>query len=217
MTSSGFAGGPTPGDPAGDSAESPGVKEQAQQAASTAAGEGKHVAGVAAEQASNVVGEARSQVQNLMQQAGQEVETQSRQQKDRLAGEMRTFSSDLEQMASQGGDGMAGQLTREVAERTRSLSTHLEQREPRDLLEDVRDFARRRPGTFLLGALAAGVVAGRLARGAKDAQSSPTVSGSAASTTTGSLADPLAAPPVATTEPTLGDARLDPAEPGGRL
>jgi len=38
----------------------------------------------------------------------------------------------------------------------------------------VRGFARRRPGTFLLGALAAGIVAGRLARGAKDGSSSST-------------------------------------------
>jgi hypothetical protein len=215
MTSSGFAGGPTPGDPLGDDAESPGVKEQAQQAASTAAGEGKHVAGVAAEQASNVAGEARSQAQGLMRQAGQEVETQSRQQKDRLAGGMRTFSDDLEQMASQG-SGMAGQLAHEVAQRARAFSTHLEQREPRDLLEDVRDFARRKPGTFLLGALAAGVVAGRLARGAKDAQSSQAPS-TLPSTTTATFEDPIGAPPLATSDPILEDARLNPAEPGGRL
>lgn len=40
------------------------------------------------------------------------------------------------------------------------------------MVDQVRGFARRRPGTFLLGALALGVVAGRLGRGAKDAQSS---------------------------------------------
>jgi hypothetical protein len=101
--------------------------------------------------------------------------------------------------------------------RVEELADWLKNREPADLLGEVRSFARRKPGTFLLGALAAGVVAGRLARGAKDAQSSPTPSGSVASTTTGSLTDPLGAPPVATTEPTLDDARLDPAEPGGRL
>ena len=35
-------------------------------------------------------------------------------------------------------------------------------------LDEVRSFARRRPGTFLLAAAAAGLVAGRLTRGAVD-------------------------------------------------
>jgi hypothetical protein len=176
---------------------------------STAADEGKRVAGVAASEASNVADEARSQIRNLIGQAGQEVDAQSRQQKDRLAGTMRTFSEDLESMASQGNSGLAGQLAREVADRARSLSAHLEQREPRDLLDDVRDFARRKPGTFLLGALAAGVVAGRLARGAKDAQ------GDAGTAVHGTTAPAL--PPPATPVTTTGDPRFDPAEPGGRI
>ena len=44
----------------------------------------------------------------------------------------------------------------------------LEQREPADLLDEVRNFARRRPGTFLIGAAVAGLAAGRLTRGLKD-------------------------------------------------
>ena len=39
-------------------------------------------------------------------------------------------------------------------------------------MEEVRRFARRRPGAFLAGSLVAGVVAGRLTRGAKAAQDS---------------------------------------------
>jgi hypothetical protein len=50
------------------------------------------------------------------------------------------------------------------------MASHLDGKEPSELLDDVRQFARRRPGTFLLGALAAGVVVGRLTRGAKAAQ-----------------------------------------------
>jgi hypothetical protein len=55
-----------------------------------------------------------------------------------------------------------------VSDRVRALGTYLEGREPGDLLGDARDFARRRPGTFLLGALAAGVVAGRMFRATAD-------------------------------------------------
>lgn len=234
MTGSGYTGGSSPDDLSGGSTE--GAKAQAQQAAGTAAEEGKHVAGVAAEEATNVAGEARAQVQNLMQQAGEEVDAQSRQQKDRLAGTMRTFSEDLDAMASQGGGGMAAQVAREVADRARSLSTHLERREPRDLLDDVRDFARRKPGTFLLGALAAGVVAGRLARGAKEAPSAtnpptgggastpelgyptaPSTPGVPPGPGPGAALDPLGGPTVGAGDPTPGDERFDPSEPGGRL
>ena len=47
----------------------------------------------------------------------------------------------------------------------------LEGREPADLLDELRSVARRRPAVFLVGALAAGVVAGRLTRGVKDESS----------------------------------------------
>ena len=148
-----------------------GVREQAQQAAGTAAGEGRRVASVAQDEARNVAAEARTQVRGLVDQAGQQVDDQTRQQKGRLVDTMNSLSHDLEGMASEQG-GMAADLVREVAQRTRSISSHLDQREPRELLDDVRSFARRRPGTFLLGALAAGVVVGRLARAGQAAQSS---------------------------------------------
>jgi hypothetical protein len=93
-----------------------------------------------------------------------------------LVDTMQTFSGDLDRMASgqQPSSGLATDLVRQAAERTRQLCERLEGREPAQLLDDVRDFARRRPGTFLLGSLAAGVVAGRLLRGAKDSSGSAT-------------------------------------------
>jgi gas vesicle protein len=155
----------------GSSSTGGGAKDQAKQAAGTAADEGKHVAGVAQGEAQKVASEAKSQVQNLVSQATSQVDEQSRTQKNRLAETLRTLGDDLEKMASQGDGGMAADLAREAADRTHSLSSSLENREPRELLDEVRGFARRKPGTFLLGALVAGVVAGRLTRGVKDAQS----------------------------------------------
>ncbi|HSE55932.1 MAG TPA: hypothetical protein VLB03_09380, partial [Nocardioidaceae bacterium] len=89
---------------------------------------------------------------------------------------LRTFGDDIEKMANgeQVSGGMAQDLARQVAERARDLSGRIDGREPVELLDEVRSFARRRPGTFLFGALAAGVVAGRLTRGAKDGQSQGT-------------------------------------------
>jgi len=151
----------------------PSTTEKAQATASTAADEGKHFAGVAKEEAQNVASQAKEQARGVMDDALSQVHEQSRTQRDRLVGTLQTFGDDLEQMAAQGGrSGMATDLARQVAGKARELSGHLDGREPVELLDEVRDFARRRPGTFLLGALAAGVVAGRFARGAKEAKSS---------------------------------------------
>jgi len=163
-TSSGLGGGST------------GASEQAKHAAGTAADQSKHVAGVAQDEARRVASEAKSQVNALLDDTAREVEEQSRTQKNRLAESMRTFGDDLDRMSGQTEDGLAGQLAREVAGRARTASSYLEKHEPRELVDEVRQFARRRPGTFLLGALAAGVVAGRLTRGAKQAHDGGTSS-----------------------------------------
>jgi Rod binding domain-containing protein len=150
---------------------SPSAQEKAQQTAATAADESKQVAGTAKQEAQNVAAEAKTQVSSLLDDAAREVSDQSRTQRDRLVGTLHSVSNDLEQMASQsGGSGLAADLVRQVSQRTRTLGDHVDGREPAELLDDVRAYARRRPGTFLLGALAAGVVAGRLTRGAKAAK-----------------------------------------------
>jgi len=159
--------------------------DQAAAAASTAAEETKHVAAVAQEEVSRVAGEAATQVRSLAGEARTEVAAQvadqTRQQRDKLVGTLGTLGDDLDQMADRtDGGGLAADVAREVAQHARALTSYLDGREPGELLDDVRDFARRRPGTFLLGALVAGVVAGRVARGIKDAApASPTSSGAA--------------------------------------
>jgi hypothetical protein len=151
------------------------AKDQARAAAGTAADEGRHVAGVAAGEASSVAGEAKSHAKGLLDEALVQVEHQTRTQRDRVADTLATFSDDLEKMASSSdAGGLAVDLAHQAADRARALGRHLDGREPSDLLDDVRRFARNRPGVFLVGALVAGVAAGRLARGAKDASSTST-------------------------------------------
>jgi hypothetical protein len=176
-----------------------GAQEKAQQVAGTAAEEGKNVASTAKEEAVNVAGEAKTQARNLLSDASEELTSQSRAQQQRLAETVRTFGSDMESMSS-GQSGLASDVAQQVAERARAVASHLE-REPRALLGDVRDFARRRPGTFLLGALAAGVVAGRLTRAAQAAQ---TDSGSPTSAATGTTGNPGPTASVPTTYPVAG-------------
>ena len=175
--------------PAGNTAQmdppassSPGaMKDQAGQAASTAVDEGKHVTAVAGEEAQKVAAEAKQQTRALVDDAKTQLEEQSRTQRDRVVQTLTGLGDDLGQMSQQGGSGLAADLVQQAADRVHALSSRLDGREPAELLGEVRDFARRKPGTFLLGALAAGVVAGRLARGAQKSnqQTSP---GSATST-----------------------------------
>ena len=126
----------------------------------------------AKEEASKVTDEARRQVRDLAGQTRDEVASQARQQKDRAVGGLRTLSDELRSMA--GGteqSGMAGDLTQEAARRAGDLAGWLDSREPGELIDEVRTFARQRPGLFLALAAGAGVLAGRLTRGMTQAAS----------------------------------------------
>ncbi|QCX27897.1 hypothetical protein [Nocardioides jishulii] len=171
-----------------------------------------NLAGTSREEAANVAAEAKAQARNVLDDARTMIDGQTRSQRDRLVETARSVSEDLEQMAESGPDGVAGDVARQVAGTIRSLGEHLDGREPSDLLEDVRDFARRRPGVFLLGALGAGVAFGRLARGAKDAKSSSSAqpAGSARPT---SLTAPSGATPAYDASPAQGYASSTPATP----
>jgi hypothetical protein len=187
-----------------------GMTDQAQQAASTAKDEAQNVAGVAKEQAQNVAAEAQQQAADLVGEARRQLEDQSRSQLDRLVGSLKELADDLERMArgEGAGSGMAQTLVTEVSDRARSISSQVQGREPAEVLDQVRGFARRKPGTFLLGALAAGVVAGRFARGAKEAKSSsggPTSGSTSGSVTTTQTPIPSAADTTGT-----GTAAADP-------
>jgi hypothetical protein len=148
------------------------AKDESRHVAEVAKGEAGNVAATTAEQARNVAGEAKAQAQGVMDETLAQLDEQSRAQRDRLVTTLRSLGDDVERMADQSEGGLAQDLARQVADRAHALSSRLDGREPSELLEEVRSFARRRPGTFLLGALAAGVVAGRLTRGAKDAKDS---------------------------------------------
>jgi len=148
--------------------DSPSPKERAQAAAGTAVDDGRQVAGTAAEEARAVASEAAGQARRVLDDAVAQASEQSREQQQRLAETVRGLADDLGKMVDGAEPGLATSIAQEVAERARSVGSYLEDHEPRELLDDARSFARRRPGVFLLGALGAGVVAGRLLRGAAD-------------------------------------------------
>lgn len=157
----------------------------------------KDVAGTAKEQAGQVAGETRRQARQLWDQSRDELVQQSGQQQTRLAATLRDLGSELSAMAD-GPDqgGTATGLVRDVGDQVSSAASWLENKEPGDVLQEVRDFARRRPGTFLLVAAGLGVLGGRMTRGAVDeardstgAQGAATTTSSGRGTSVGTTAD----------------------------
>lgn len=173
MTTTAFGGGYQP--PGGPSTTDT-AKEQAGQVGQTAKEAGSQVASSAAEQTRNVAGEAKYQARNLLNETQGQVREQAGAQKDKAAGGLRSLADELRSMADGTAyghqSGIATDLARQAAEKAQSAAGWLDSREPGQLLEEVRNLARRKPGTFLLGAAAAGVLAGRLTRGAVDAKRS---------------------------------------------
>jgi uncharacterized protein YjbJ (UPF0337 family) len=131
------------------------------------------VAGTARDQAMQVASEATDRARDLAAEARTQLHQQTDTQRERLAGTLHELGDELRSMADQGnGSGIGTELARQAGGRVHGLGDYVEQHRPGDLLEDVRAFARRRPGTFLLAAAAAGVLAGRLTRGATAAATS---------------------------------------------
>lgn len=131
----------------------------------TVAHQAKDVVGTVKDEASTVVGEAKYQVKDLYHQTQGELKDQAATQQQRLAAGLRSVSDELESMASNSdGSGMAGDLVQQVAGRLSRASTWLGDRDPGSVLSEVTRYARRKPGTFILVAAVAGVVAGRLTR-----------------------------------------------------
>ena len=143
------------------------AKEQAGEVAGHAKEQVGQVAASAQQQAGQVVAEAKGQAIDLLGQVRSQIDEQTTSGRDRLVTLLRQAGRELSQMAGASeGDGVATHLVRQAGERASTWGEHLDGHEPRELLDQLRRFARRRPGTFLLGALAAGVVAGRVTRGA---------------------------------------------------
>jgi hypothetical protein len=150
------------------------AKDEARNVGQTAAQAGSQVASTAADQAREVAHETQRQAQDLLQQGRQQLRQQTVAQQQKAATGLSSLAQELRGLAdgtSQGAPGPARDLLQQASGYVEQFADRLQNREPADLLDDVRAFARRRPGTFLLGAALAGVLAGRLTSGVKAAHS----------------------------------------------
>ncbi len=141
------------------------AKSEAKDVGREAVGGAKQTAETAKDQAANVAGEAKYQAKDLLGQARSEARQQAHGQQQRAAQGLRTAADQLGSMAQNADNGYAQQLVQNVSERAQSAASWLEQRQPSDLLDEVRSFAARRPGLFIGIAVGAGILAGRLTKG----------------------------------------------------
>ena len=142
------------------------AREQAANVGQSVSDAGSHVTQTATDQARQVAAETARQARDLMGEATGQVRDQASAQQQRAASQLHSVADELHEMVAKGGQsGLATEVAQQAAERLHGAASWLERREPADLLASVRDFARRRPGTFLAGAAIAGLAAGRLTRG----------------------------------------------------
>jgi hypothetical protein len=146
----------------------------------TAAQAGGQVATTAADQAKEVAHETQRQAKDLLDQGRTQLKDQTVAQQQKAAQGLSALAQEMRSLAdgtSSGAPGPARDLLEQASGMVESFADRLQNREPAQLLDDVRSFARRKPGMFLLGAAAAGVLAGRLTRGVQAAHSDSAGSG----------------------------------------
>jgi uncharacterized protein YjbJ (UPF0337 family) len=171
-------------------------RDGAEQLKETSVEAARQVAGTAKEKATDVTSDVRRQAQQFAGQTRDQIVEQASRQKDRAADSLRSISEELRGMAEHGQSGSVSRLARHGADFTDQAADFLQERQPGELLDEVRTFARRKPGTFLLTAVAAGVVAGRLTRAlAAGTTGTPSSTTGGRSTEGGPTASP---PPVPT-------------------
>ncbi|MHA7167384.1 hypothetical protein ACX801_04360 [Arthrobacter bambusae] len=142
------------------------IKDEAGNVAAQAGDSAKNVVETAKSEVANVASEVNSSARDLLEQARLDLADEAGKQQQKVAAGLRSISKELQSMATASEQpGVATDLVRQAAERSSSVATWLEDRDPGSLLDEMKTFARQRPGTFLLLAAGAGVLAGRLSRG----------------------------------------------------
>lgn len=140
------------------------AREEAGQLKDTSGDAVRQVADTVKEKASDVTTDVRRQTRQMVGQTREQLADQAGRQKDKAAESLRSVADELQGMAEQGQSGWSRQLAGHGADLGHQAADFLQDHQPDELLDEVRAFARRKPGTFLIGAAIVGMVAGRMTR-----------------------------------------------------
>jgi hypothetical protein len=171
------------------------AKDEAKNVQETAVQAGSQVASTATDQAKQVAQETQRQAKDLLDQGRSQVREQAISQQQKAGQSLTSLAQELRGLAdgtSSGAPGPARDLLQQASGFVDDFAHKLQTRDPGELLDEVRSFARRKPGLFLLGAAAAGIVAGRLTRGvtAAHSDSAPSSPGTAGYRAPSNYVDP---------------------------
>lgn len=144
--------------------------DQAKAVAGTASEGASQVASTVADQASRLTGEVASQGRTLIDETRTQLKEQAVVQTDRLGETLRRLSEEARALIEGRTDeaGMVGDYAGQAADKINTLASRVEEGGFEGVVDDLQRFARRRPGLFLLGAAAAGVVVGRMVKASRD-------------------------------------------------
>jgi hypothetical protein len=162
------------------------------------------VAQTVKDEAGTVASEVKAQAQSLAGEAREQVAGRVGQQKSAAVSALRTTGDELRSLSGEQSR-LTAELTRRAAEQASAVADYLDRKGPAEILGDVRDFARRKPGVFLLAAGVAGVVVGRIVRGTMAADTPPE------QTQLGS--GPVSTTPAANPAPPVIDPAIEPPSP----
>jgi hypothetical protein len=148
-------------------------KEEVSQTAGHVTQAASDVTSTAVDQAKNVADEARQQVGSALGDLQDRARAEADSQVQRLSGTLRQWAQDLTGLADNAtGDSPARALVNQAAGGGHRAADYLDKSGVDGALQDLQQFARRRPGAFLGGAVAAGLLVGRLAKAGKKAHQS---------------------------------------------
>lgn len=112
-----------------------------------------------------VAEEAKTQGRELYEEARYRAKEEARHQTDRASDGLRTVSSDLRTLAeNEQTETPLASWMQQGADRIDEFATHVSDRGFDGIMDDVKGFARRNPGTFLGISFGVGLLAGRLVR-----------------------------------------------------
>jgi len=145
------------------------VRETAEQEGTAVARHARQAAGevgaTAREQVGQVAQEAKGQAKHVVHNVRERVAGEAEQQAQRVSKQINRIADELHSMAeNSGSESMTAPALRQVAESGRQAARFLDERGAQGLLTSAQDYARRKPGTFLIGAAVAGFLVARVAK-----------------------------------------------------